>query len=211
MYYYDTSQSVKAPTDYVPVYTLVGPNGDFGNGSEAGGEAYCLSVNDKNTDASMDIISYLNFNPQGTILNTIGVEGVHYSIQNNEIVPNPTAVSAGYTINIDNFANSWSNMSIKDLGHSIQGVDEKLLETQLKDTQTAYAPNNLGKVRKVPAGLSELYDENMASYNNNMYEMATKIVMGSQTIDQAYSDYAKFWASIQGGKMLEQLNATLKK
>jgi hypothetical protein len=37
--------------------------------------------------------------------------------------------------------------------------------------------------------------------------MATKIVLGTQSIDAAYADYARFWASIRGDEMLRQINA----
>jgi hypothetical protein len=54
----------------------------------------------------------------------------------------------------------------------------------------ALSADNLGPMVKIPMGTSQVYDENAATYNNNLYEMATKIVMGTADIEQVYADYA---------------------
>jgi putative aldouronate transport system substrate-binding protein len=155
----------------------------------------------------MDVINWLFFTPEGRKHETLGVEGVHYDIVNNVLVPKPEAIASGYSINYSWLSNSWSEVSIESLGFSFEGITDDVLSKGLKYNSESLDPKYLGPIIKIPSGLSALYDENIASYNANLYEMATKIVLGTQTIDAAYADYAKFWKSINGDEMLKQLNS----
>jgi len=85
-------------------------------------------------------------------------------------------------------------------------VTPEALKTNNDYVNKALSPEYTGPIVKIPMGKSALYDENVATYTSNLYEMATKIVLSSQTIDEAYADYEKFWKSIQGDKMLDELN-----
>lgn len=209
-YYVQTANDVGAPTDFIPVYTLTGPGGKFGNLNESGNEAMCLSSTNKNVEASLDIINYLFFTEEGRKLDALSVEGVHYDIVDRILVPKKEAVSSGYSIEYNRLSDGWAGVPFENLGFSFQGITDEVLSNMLKYTAKALGPQYLGPMIKIPMGLSTLYDENVASYNANLYEMATKIVLGTQGVDAAYADYARFWRSINGDEMLKQLNSRAK-
>ncbi|MGI5899737.1 MAG: extracellular solute-binding protein [Christensenellales bacterium] len=205
-YYVQTAADVGVPTDFIPVYTLVGPDGGRGNLNESGGEAMCLSVTNKSVEASLDIIDWLFFTKEGKLVDTVGLEGVHYDIADGVLVGKESAVAAGYNPTPNALSDGWAVLSTGELGFGFDGISEEVLASQLEYTGIALDGQNLGPLIKIPMGISSLYDENVASYNSNLYEMATKIVLGTQDIDTAYAEYARFWSSIKGDEMLNQLN-----
>ena len=204
----NSSVTANASTDFIPVYTLKGPRGDFGNLNESYGEAMTLSVKNRNVPASMDIIYWLFFTPEGRKLDALSVEGVHYDIVNRSLVPRPAAVAAGYAIEHQRLSSSWAQVPYQTLGFSFEGMSDSVMENLLKYSAISNSQQYMGPMIKIPMGIAPLYDENIASYIANEEEMATKIVLGTQTIDQAYADYARFWASIRGDEMLRQLNSS---
>lgn len=204
-YYTQASKDVGAETDFIPVYTLSGPNGDMGDLNESGNEAYVLSATNQNVEASLDVIHWLVFTPKGKMHNTFGVEGVHYDLVDNVLVPKEEAVSAGYAIEYGELAGGI--ISMDDLDFTFQDIETDVLSKMIEVMNTSASEEYLGSIYKIPMGMSPLYDQNIASYNAYLYEMATKVVLGSQTIDEAYADYEKFWNSIQGDEMLAELNA----
>ena len=205
-FYIQSSQDLKAPTDFIPVYTLTGPGGKFGNLNETGGEAFCFSSKNKNIEASMDIINFLFFTQEGRKLEALGVEGAHYDIVNRVLVPRPAAVTTGYTIMHTWLSDGWVDVPLSSLGFSFQDISNDVLNKMLMYIRTSI-DNYMGPLIRIPLGTSGLYDGNIASYNANLYEMATQIVLGSQNIDAAYAEYARFWRSINGDEMLRQLNS----
>ena len=207
-YYIQSSKEVGAPTEFVPVYTLTGPGGNYGNLNESGGEALCISSKNKNVEASMDIIHFLFFTDEGRKLEALGVEGIHYDIINGFLVPNPAAVTTGYTIMDTFLIDGWVEVPFPELGFSFQNIPDDVLSRMHTVIKTSLEPRYLGPIIKIPMGTSVIYDENIASYNAYLYEMATKIVMGTQGIDAAYAAYTRFWKSINGDDMLKQLNNT---
>lgn len=199
------AQSAGTPTDFVPVYTLVGPEGHTGNLNETGSEPLVLSVNNDKVEASLDIIHWLNFTPEGNQLATLGVEGIHYDILDGELTPKEDAVAAGYAVNPSELA--MDLVDVNNLGFTFPGISAENLRKQFEFMKVAFSPEYMGKQVFIPVGMSQTYDENSASYTANLYEMATKIVLGSQDIDAAYEEYEQFWKSINGPQMLEELNA----
>ena len=204
--YCQSSESVEKATDFIPCFTLVGPNGTSGNLNESGNEAACISVKCKNPDAAMDVLYCLFFTEEGRMLYTTGVEGVHYDIKDGVLTPREDAAAAGYTVNVSDVSAGWPNIDVAALPFSFEGVTPETLKKNNDYINKALSPEYVGPIVKIPMGKSTLYDENVATYTSNLYEMATKIVLGSQTIDEAYADYEKFWKSIQGDKMLDELN-----
>lgn len=204
--YLQSASSVGAPTDFTPMYSLVGPNGDLGTLNESGNEAVCVSVDCENVDAAMNLVHYLFFTEEGRMLYTLGVEGVHYDIVDNVLTPREDAVAAGYAVGLSDLISGWAAVDIQSLGFQFADTETAQIDKNIEITNKANV-SYVGPLIKIPMGKSTLYDENVATYNSNLYEMATKIVLGSQTIDEAYADYEQFWKSIQGDKMLEELNA----
>ena len=154
----------------------------------------------------MDVLYYLFFTEEGRKLYTLGVEGVHYDIKDGVLTPKEDAAAAGYAINVSDVSAGWPSIDVASLPFSFEGVTPEALKTYNDYVNKALSPEYTGPIVKIPMGKSALYDENVATYTSNLYEMATKIVLGSQTIDEAYADYEKFWKSIQGDKMLDELN-----
>ena len=204
----NSSNTANAPTDFIPVYTLKGPRGEYGTLNESYGEALTLSSKNTKVSASLDIIYWLFFTTAGRKLDALSVEGVHYDIVNHVLVPRQDAVAAGYAIEHQRLSSAWAQVPYESLGFSFQGMPDSVMDNMLKYIAIANTPQYMGPMIKIPMGLSNLFDENIASYTANLEEMATKVVIGSQTIDQAYADYERFWRSINGDEMLRQLNAS---
>jgi putative aldouronate transport system substrate-binding protein len=207
-YYVQTAEGVGAPTDFIPVFTLVGPGGNSGNLNESGNEALVLSSTNKDVAASLDVLNYMFFTEEGRKLEALGVEGVHYDIINDVLVPRKDAVSSGYAIDYTRLGDGWVKVPFNSLGFSFEGINNDVLSRMLDYIAKALSPKYLGPLIKIPTGLSSIYDEGVASYNENLYEMATKVVLGAQNINAVYSDYARFWKSIKGDEILKQLNST---
>ena len=205
-FFVNSASSANVPTDFIPVYTLTGPRGDFGNLNESYGEALTISARNRNVPASLDIINWLFFTEAGRIHDTLSVEGVHYDIVNRTHVSRPDAVAAGYSIEHQRLSDGWVQVPFENLGFSFQGMDDSVLFNMLRYTAIANSAQYMGPMIKVEMGRSDLFDENVASYTANLEEMATRVVLGTQTIDQAYADYDRFWRSINGDLMLRQLN-----
>lgn len=203
--YLQSSASVEAATGFTPVYSLVGPNGDLGTLNESGNEAICVSVDCENVDAAMDLVHYLFFTEEGSLLYNIGVEGVHYDIADGVLTPREDATAAGYSVGISGLISGWRPIDVSALSFTFADTETADISRNMEITQKANI-DYVGPLVKIPMGKSALYDENVATYNSNLYEMATKIVLGSQTMDEAYTEYGQFWKSIQGDKMLDELN-----
>ena len=203
--YLQSSASVEAATDFTPVYSLVGPNGDKGTLNESGNEAVCISVDCPDVDAALNLIHHLFFTEEGRMLYTIGIEGVHYDIVDNVLTPKEDAVAAGYAVGLSDLIGGWAAVDVSKLGFTFADTKNEDITKNMEVTSKANI-DYVGPLVKIPMGKSTLYDENVATYNSNLYEMATKIVLGSQTIEEAYADYEQFWKSIQGDKMLDELN-----
>jgi len=202
--------AVGKPTEAIPIYTLVGPNGDKGNLNESGGEAMALSVTCKNPEAAVDLIHYMFYNAEGAVLNSFGIENVHYTIENGELTPAEAAVTGGYTVDPVGLGSAFDPVDIASLPYTFAGMTTDQIVRANTIQQTALSTEYLGPQIKIPMGMSTVYDENAATYNNNLYEMATKIVMGTVSIEDAYKEYEQFWKSINGDEMLKQLNENYK-
>jgi hypothetical protein len=206
-FFVEASEQAGVPTGFVPVYSLVGPGGNRGNLNESGGEAMTLSSKNRNVDASLDIIHWLFFTEEGRLHNALGVEGFHYNIINNVFVPTQAALASGYSVIYGSLGDGHVNVPLENLEFEFQGISRDVLTSMLKFLRISLEPQYLGPMHSIPMGLSSIYDENIASYNSNMYEMVTRVIMGTQNIDAAFADYRRFWASIRGDEMLRQLNS----
>ena len=206
-FYDESAKKVGAETDFIPVYTLVGPNGDKGNLCEEGNEAFAISKNCKNVDAALDVIHWLRYTVEGNKHTILGGEGIHYDIIDGEFVPKEEAKATGYAPGYGGLKHPFAEGLYESLDFTIRGVPKELMDKQMDYVEKAMDPEYLGKVIHVPYGKSKKYDENAASYNAFTEEMVTKIILGTQTIEEAYAEYNKFWKNIEGDKILEELNA----
>lgn len=206
-FYSQSSDEVGAPTEFIPVYTLVGPEGDKGNLCEEGNEAFAISANCKNVDAALDVIHWLRYTEEGNKLINLGVEGVHYDVIDGEMVPRQEAVDTGYAPDYGGLKHPFAPELYDNLDFVIREIPKELMDKRMDYAEKAASEEYLGKVIYVPYGKSKLYDENAAAYNAFTEEMVTKIIMGTQTMEEAYQEYDQFWRSIDGNRILEELNA----
>ena len=199
------ANNVEAPTDLLPIYTLVGPNGDKGNVNEATQNSTCISANTKNPQRAVDLIAHWWYSEEGATRSRIGIEGSHFTIEDGIITPTTKALDSGYSLSPGGFTQSLPVIS--NLPFKWGGIGDDAYPKQLEILENTYKDGNLGQKHVPPSGVSDLYDKNSPGYLQNMKEVATKIVLGNATIDQAFADYDAYWKSIQGDEMLAQLNS----
>jgi len=207
VFYVQSAEAAGAPTEFIPVYTLIGPTGHKGNLNETGGEALTLSVTCRNVEAAVDVIHWLNFTEDGVKLHNLGVEGVHYNVENGFFAPIEAAVAAGYAPSHAGLATGFVAVPLDSLGFSFQDVSDEVLGNMLTHLRRHLEPGVYGPMYKVPLGISTLYDENVASLTSYTEELVAAIIIGTQTIDSAFADYQRFWNSINGDRMLQELNS----
>ncbi len=63
-----------------------------------------------------------------------------------------------------------------------------------------------GDKQMIPAGKSDLYDENAASITSYWKEVTSQIVLGSVTVEEGLNNYKNFWNSVDGDTILKELN-----
>ena len=63
-----------------------------------------------------------------------------------------------------------------------------------------------GDKQMIPAGKSDLYDENAASITSYWKEVISQIVLGSVTVEEGLNNYKNFWNSVDGDTILKELN-----
>lgn len=202
--------AVGKPTEAIPIYTLIGPNGDKGNMNESGSEAMALSATCKNPAAALDLIEYMYFTEAGKLQYAFGLEGTHYTIEDGYLTPTEAAVTGGYNVDPVGLGSGFVTVDINSLPYKFIGMSNEQITRANEIVATSLSTEYLGPQIKIPMGMSTVYDENAATYNNNLYEMATKIVMGTVSIEDAYKEYEQFWKSINGDEMLKQLNENYK-
>ncbi|MBQ9325652.1 MAG: extracellular solute-binding protein [Clostridia bacterium] len=203
--YISQSAAAGAPTDVQPIYMLVGPNGLGGGLNESIQTAWCISSECKNPEAAMRVIEKLVTDPavHAAFYNT-GVEGAHYTIENGIAVATEKATNSGYAIKYNYITDSF----IPDFSTLPYQPDETMkaaleLQRQIIDRGMELR----GDKQMIPAGKSDLYDENAASITSYWKEVISQIVLGSVTVEEGLKNYKNFWDSVEGDQILAELNA----
>ena len=98
------------------------------------------------------------------------------------------------------------NIDLQNLPFTLNDTLLAGIETTQKHIK-AVVPN-LGPNHNadVVVGLSEEYDRVSPSIKSTRESIAAKIVMGSVTVEEGMAEYQNFWKSINGPKILEELN-----
>ena len=202
--YISQSQAAGAYSDVQPIYMLIGPDGKGGGLNESIQTAWCISSECKHPEAAMRVIEALVTNPavHAGFYNT-GVENVHYTIQDGIAVATEKATNSGYAIKYnyitDSFIPDFSSLPYQP-GEEMKKALE--LQRQIIDKGMELR----GPKQMIPAGKSDLYDENSASITNAWKEVISQIVLGSVTIEEGLSNYRNFWNSVDGDQILKELN-----
>ncbi len=202
--YISQSQAAGAYSDVQPIYLLTGPDGQGGGLNESIQTAWCISSECKNPEAALKVIEKLVTDPaiHAGFYNT-GVEGVHYTIQDGIAVATEKATNSGYAIKYnyitDSFIPDFSSLPYQP-GEEMKKALE--LQRQIIDKGMELR----GPKQMIPAGKSELYDENAASITSAWKEVISQIVLGSVTIEEGMNNYMNFWNSVDGDEILKELN-----
>ncbi|MCX7708454.1 MAG: extracellular solute-binding protein [Clostridia bacterium] len=202
IYFAAESEKIKAPTEFVPIYELKGPKGQGGNHNEAINDVLAISAKSKVAERALEVIKYYVFSEEGVKLRILGVKDKHYTIDNGVVKATDKAKNSGYKCDVNQFFLYYPK--VKDYGFKWDATTEKLLPQQLKVNEEVN--KHLGPRYVVPGGKSALYDKNQPAYKKKIEEIASKIIMGSITVDKGYAEYEAFWKSINGDEMLSQLN-----
>lgn len=202
--YISQSAAAGMSTDVQPIYMLVGPDGMGGGLNESIQTAWCISSECKDPAAALRVIEALVTDPavHAAFYNT-GVEGVHYTIEDGIAVPTEKAANSGYAIKYnyitDSFIPDFSMLPYQP-GAEMKAALE--LQRQIIDKGMELR----GPKQMIPAGKSELYDENSASITSYWKEVISQIVLGSVTIEEGLNNYRNFWDSVDGDTILAELN-----
>lgn len=203
--YISQSEAAGAFSDVQPIYMLVGPDGKGGGLNESIQTAWCISSECKDPAAALRVIEALVSDPatHAAFYNT-GVEGVHYTIENGVAVATEKATNSGYSIKYnyitDSFITDFSSLPY-------QPTEEMKAALELQRSLIDKAMELRGDKQMIPAGKSDLYDENSASITSYWKEVISQVVLGSVSVEEGLNNYKSFWDSIDGDTLLAELNA----
>lgn len=209
--YVQQTAAAGKPTDMHVIYGLIGPRGDGGTLNEATQTALCISAKTKNPDAAFAVIETLVSDPElYAAFFGIGREGYHYTLdENGEIAPTAKASNSGYSYTLNYLSDSFINYDLDNLSFKLS---EELLDGIRRQRQViANGADWLGPNHSadVPVGISDEYDRVSPSIKSTRESIAAKIIIGSVTVEEGIAEYDNFWRSINGPKILEELNASL--
>ena len=202
--YISQSEAAGAYSDVQPIYMLVGPDGKGGGLNESIQTAWCISSECKDPEAALRVIEALVTDPalHAGFYNT-GVEGVHYTIVDGVAVATEKATNSGYAIKYNYITDSF----IPDFSVlPYQPTAEMKAALELQRSLIDKAMELRGDKQMIPAGKSDLYDENAASITSYWKEVISQIVLGSVTVEEGLNNYKNFWNSVDGETILKELN-----
>lgn len=209
--YIQNTATAGVPTEMFLIYDIIGPNGEGGSLNEATQTAFCVSAKTKNPDEAFKVIEALVTDPElYPAFFALGVEGQHYTIdENKNIVPSAKAANSGYKYTLNYLSDSFINIDIDTLDFKLSDAMMAGIEDQrayIKEAANYLGPNHSSDV---PTGISDEYDRVNPSIKSTRESIAAKIVMGSVTVEEGMKEYQNFWKSINGEKLLADLNASL--
>lgn len=203
--YISQSEAAGTYSDVQPIYMLIGPDGKGGGLNESIQTAWCISSECKDPEAALRVIEALVTDPatHAAFYNT-GVEGVHYTIQDGVAVATEKATNSGYAIKYnyitDAFISDFSGLPYQPTAEMKAALD---LQRAIIDKGMELR----GPKQMIPAGKSDLYDENSASITSYWKEVISQIVLGSVSVEEGLNNYKNFWNSVDGDYILKELNA----
>lgn len=206
LYYTSESKKANALTDFIPVYTLIGPKGKQGNLNEAIQNAVVVSSKCKNPQRAFNLIEWLYYSGEGVAANNTGIAGKHYTVENGQAKPVQKAANSGYALDPGFVLSTFAK--VDNLGFKWDPDVEKALPQQMKIAEESQ--KYLGPNFAVPSGISDAHDKVAPSIKSTREAIATKIVLGSVSIDDGLKEYANFWKSINGDEILKELTSKSK-
>ena len=208
--YIQNTETVGMPTEMHVIYKLIGPNGEGGALNEATQTALSISSSTKHPEEAFRVIEALVTDPDlYQAFFGIGLEGEHYTLnENNEITPTAKAQNSGYKYTLNYLTQSFINYDLDSLPFTLSpSIINGIVTTKehLKNITSNLGPNHSADVI---VGVSDDYDRVSPSIKSTRESIAAKIVMGSVTVEEGMKEYQNFWSSINGDKILSQLNGS---
>jgi putative aldouronate transport system substrate-binding protein len=190
------------------IYKLIGPEGDGGTLNEAIQTSFVVSAKSKYPDAAVKVIeAIIGDRELCQAFFGIGLEGYHYQLNDKgEISPTAAAANTGYKYTFNYLSDAVIPFDLNNLSFSIDEELKKGIEMQgdkIRASQPNMGPNHNADV---PVGLSIAYDRVSPSIKSTRESIATKIVVGSVSVEEGMTEYINFWKSINGSAILSELN-----
>lgn len=209
--YVQNNAAANKPTEMHLIYKLVGPNGEGGSLNEATQTAFVVSARTKYPDAAVKVLETIVTDPDVyPAYFGIGLEGKHYTLDaNREIIPTAKAANSGYKYTLNYLSDSFLDIDVNNLPFALSQDLQQALPTQIEHIKTMSGNLGPNHAADVPVGISDAYDRVAPSIKSTRESIAAKIIVGSVTLKQGMDEYANFWKSINGPKLLEELNASL--
>lgn len=201
-----TSASLEAPTDYYPIYCLIGPDGEGGSLNEAIQNVLCVSADTENPEAAVELIEALVLDPEVNVaMFYAGVEGKHYTVTDGVAAATEAATNANYAMSYSWVFKNFIEGEEDAVNFKVADDFKANLDTLLEYYDGGIA--NKGPKYATPTGISATYDEVSASITSEWKSVVSQIILGSVSIEEGMANYKNFWNSIGGTKILEELNA----
>ncbi|HPE93732.1 extracellular solute-binding protein [uncultured Sphaerochaeta sp.] len=208
--YVQNTTAANKYTEMHLVYKIVGPEGFGGSLNEATQTAFVVSSKTKYPDAAVKVLETIVTDPEVyPAFFGIGLEGKHYTLDaNRNIVPTAKAANSGYKYTLNYLSDSFIDIDINNLAFALTPALEQGLPKQIEHIKAMAGNLGPNHAADVPVGVSIAYDRVAPSIKSTRESIATKIIVGTVSLEQGMAEYENFWKSINGPKILEELNAT---
>jgi putative aldouronate transport system substrate-binding protein len=192
-----------AKPNLFPIFALKGPKGQLGSFNEGTSDAFAVSPKSKHMKEAVDLIAWMVGTADGIKAYRFGLPGKHYTVANGELKLTPLAEAGGMTLDQSNLIKlfvDFDDMQFegKFPNSELTSVYNKMVVKEIsKYTGPKYV---------VPAGLSTIYDNVGPSLVKKRQELALKMIIGNESIEDGFKEYEAYFKSINGVQLLKELN-----
>lgn len=207
--YVQNTTAANKYTDMHLVYKIIGPRGEGGSLNESTQTAFVVSSKTKNPEAVIRVLETVVTDPEVyPAFFGIGLEGSHYTLDaGKNIVPTTKASNSGYKYTLNYLSDSFLSIDLNNLPFSLSPALQKGLPKQVEHIRAMQSNLGPNHAADVPVGVSVAYDRVAPSIKSTRESVATKIIVGTVSLERGMAEYENFWKSINGQKILEELNA----
>ncbi len=192
-----------AKPNLFPVFALKGPKGTLGTFNEGTSDAFAVSPKSKHIKEAISLIDWMVATADGIKAYRFGLSGKHYTVVNGELKLTALAEAGGMSLDQSNLIKQFvdfddMNFEGKFPNSELTSVYNKMVVKEIsKYTGPKYV---------VPAGASAIYDNVGPSLVKKRQELALKMIIGNQSIEDGFKEYEAYFKSINGAQMLKELN-----
>ncbi|WP_320122244.1 extracellular solute-binding protein [uncultured Sphaerochaeta sp.] len=207
--YVQNTTAANKYTEMHLVYKIVGPEGYGGSLNEATQTAFVVSSKTKNPEAVVRVLETIVTDPEVyPAFFGIGLEGKHFTLNaDGQIEATPKAANSGYKYTLNYLSDSFVDIDIENLPFKLSPALEQGLPKQIEHIKAMQANLGPNHAADVPVGVSVAYDRVAPSIKSTRESIATKIIVGTVSLEEGLAEYENFWNSINGPTILEELNA----